>query len=398
MVAAENRLIPYDNAFGNLIVPRYRPGVRDHVSNFRYNNLVQESRMLKKAAAMFLVCASMAIWVGCVKSSSDYVYASLPAANEIVAYREDPNSGVLTQLSVSPISAGEGVQTIVIHPSKKYLYATSSISNSVSVYAISSTGALTLGPTFPTGAAPSLMVMDSAGSFLYIANSAANDVSVFSIDAGNGGLSEVSGSPFLVGPNPTNMKISPSGKFLYLTSSGTPTGIIEVWSATAGVLTIVATTPTGVNPDGLAIDPSGTHLYTANSLPDNSISEFSIDSSSGELTLISTISGTTISTPLALMVDNSGKYLYVANEATSTLVGYSIASDGSLGLLTSNYSVSTNKQPSFIASDAAGKYLFVGNQSGPAIQSFNIDLSSGELTEVASYTVGSNPTSIAATP
>ena len=62
--------------------------------------------MLKKAAALFFVCASIAICVSCSTTANRYLYAAIPggAAGEIVAYREDPNSGALTQLAGSPIT------------------------------------------------------------------------------------------------------------------------------------------------------------------------------------------------------------------------------------------------------------------------------------------------------
>ena len=107
--------------------------------------------------------------------------------------------------------------------------------------------------------------------------------------------------------------------------------------------------------------------------------------------------GESYSTPVALLIDKSGQYLYVANAGSSNLGAYSIGSDGSLTLLT-NSPFGTGAQPSFIASDPSGKYLFVGNQSSPAIQSFSLDASSGTLTSVATYSVGNTPSSIAVTP
>ena len=82
--------------------------------------------MLKKAAALLFICASMATWVGCGSTSSRYLYAAIPGSNDIVAYREDPNTGVLTQLVGSPISAGQSVHALAMHPSGKFLYATNS--------------------------------------------------------------------------------------------------------------------------------------------------------------------------------------------------------------------------------------------------------------------------------
>src|SRR5208337_5678967 len=94
--------------------------------------------MLKKLAALLLVCASAATWTSCGKTSSNYVYAAIPAASEIVVFREDPNSGVLIALSTSPISAGPGVQALAIHPSKKYVYAVNSGENDISQFTVSS--------------------------------------------------------------------------------------------------------------------------------------------------------------------------------------------------------------------------------------------------------------------
>jgi 6-phosphogluconolactonase (cycloisomerase 2 family) len=127
---------------------------------FVFDKFLQESRMLKKAAALFLVCASMAICVSCGSTSSRYLYAAIPGSNEIVAYREDPNSGVLTQLTGSPITAGQAVQSIVIHPSGKFLYAANSGEGDISLYKISSVGVLTeVTPrtnVTPDGTAPTL--------------------------------------------------------------------------------------------------------------------------------------------------------------------------------------------------------------------------------------------------
>lgn len=356
--------------------------------------------MLKKAAALLLVWAAIATWVGCGKTSNRFLYAAVPGANELFAYREDPNSGILTALSGSPITAGTGVQSVAIHPSNKFLYAANSGSSDISLFTIASSGALTeVTPRTLAGVAPTLLAMDSAGSFLYVANSGTNNISVFSIDSGSGALTEVE-TAFPVGLSPLNMKLSPSGNMLYITGStglGQP-GIIEAFSLSAGVPTVVPGSPffTGSNPYGLAIDPSGAHLYTANAAPDNSISEFTINADGSLTELSGSPIGEAFSGPIALLVDNSGKFLFVANEGSNNLGAYAVGTDGGLTLLTNSPFI-TGTQPSFIASDPSGKFLFVGNQSSPAIQSFSLD-DTGTLTSVATYSVGNTPTSIAITP
>jgi 6-phosphogluconolactonase (cycloisomerase 2 family) len=357
--------------------------------------------MLKKAAALFLVCASMATWVGCGSTSSRYLYAAIPASNEIVAYREDPNSGVLTQLTGSPMSAGQAVQSIVIHPSKKFLYAANSGEGDVSLFTISSAGALTeITPRTTVGTAPTLLAMDSAGGFLYVGNAGSNNISVFSMASGTGALTPV-GSPFPIGMTPLNMRLSPSGGVLYVTGQGQTTGFIEAFALVQGVPQTpgISGSPfaTGRNPYGLVIAPGGGFLYTANTL-DNSISEFTINATDGSLSPISgSPIGETYSGPVVLFIDKSGAYMYVANQGSTNLAAYSIGSDGTLALLTTS-PFGTGAGPSSIAGDSGGKYLFVGNQSSPVIHSFSLDRSTGALTSVATYSVPGNPTSIAITP
>jgi 6-phosphogluconolactonase len=356
--------------------------------------------MLKKAAALSLIGASMAAWVGCGTTSNHYVYAAIPAASQIVVYREDPNSGVLTALSGSPYTAGPAVQAIAIHPSRKFLYAANSGEADISLFTISSAAALTeVTPRTPAGGTtPTLLAMDSTGSYLYVASvvGLSGSISAFSINSSSGALTAI-GSPVGLGLFPLNMALAPSGNFLYVTGAGEP-GYVESWTVTSGVLSNPQLAQVGANPDGLAIDPGGKYLYVANSAPDNSISEFSINSDGSLTELSGSPIGQTYTSPVALLVDNSGKYLYVANKGSGNLSAYSIGSDGALALLTGS-PFTTNSQPGFIAIDPGGKYLFVGNQASSAmIQSFSLNTSTGALTSLASYSVGNAPTSIVVVP
>jgi 6-phosphogluconolactonase (cycloisomerase 2 family) len=360
--------------------------------------------MLKKAATLVLVCASISAWVGCGTTSSRFLYAAIPTSNTIGAYREDPNSGVLTQLSGSPISAGAGVQALAMHPSGQYLYAANSATNNLSVYQISSTGGLTeKTPRTAAGTSPTLLAMDSKGSFLYVSNSGSFDISVYSIDASTGLLKPVaqtSGATAPIGLQAMNLALTPSGNFLYVTgeeSLGQSTqGVIEAFPLTEGVLgNPVAGSPfvTGNIPLGLAIDSTGTHLYTANK-QDNSISPFTINAD-GSLTALGSAIGQTFVGAVSVLIDKSGKYLYVANQGSANVTAYAIGSDGSLGLLAGSPFTAAS-QPSFLLTDSSGKYFFVG--SGSAIQSYTLTTSSGSLTLVATYTVSATPTSMVITP
>jgi 6-phosphogluconolactonase (cycloisomerase 2 family) len=348
--------------------------------------------MLKKAAALFCLCASTGVWTGCGSTTSHFVYAAIPAANQVAAYREDPNSGVLTVISGSPFTAATAAQSLAIHPSKKFLYVANSGDNNISLFTISSKGALAeVTPRTPAGMTPVLLAMDSAGSFLYVANSGSSNISVFSITSGTGALTAVPGSPSPIGISPLNMKLSPSGGFLYVTGS---TGSVEAFTVTAGALKVLGGFQTnGISPYGLAIDPTGTYLYTAN-FGSNSISEFTIGSN-GALAAMSNspLGGASLTAPISLLVDPSGKYLYVANDVSSgSIAAFSIGAGGALTPLTTS-TFGTGGQPNSLAADPSGKYLFVGSQSS-SVQVFKKS-SDGTLASVATYSTGGTPTSIA---
>ena len=355
--------------------------------------------MVKRAAALLLVCASMAVWFGCSTSSSNrYVYAAIPSSNQIAAFREDPNAGALTQLAGSPITAGSAVTAIVVHPSKKFLYAANSGSGTISLFTIASGGGLTeVTPQTDAGTAPTQLTMDPGGNFLYVANIGSNDIFAFSIDQSSGVLTQV-GARFAIGLTPLNMKLSPSGSVLYVTNAGNP-GFIQAFPVNQGVIgpTPIAGSPftTGNQPVGMAIAPGGGFLYTTDTTT-ASISEYAIQADGSLSQLSNSPVGESFASPVSLLVDNSGKYLFVANQASTNLAGYSIGSDGAITLLTGS-PFGTSGGPSVIASDPSGKFLFVGSQGGSTIQSFSLDGSTGILTSVATYSSGAT-NSIAVTP
>src|SRR6202166_2195954 len=362
--------------------------------------------MLQKALVLVFVVASVVSFIGCGSTANHYVYAALPAANQIIAYREDPNSGVLTLIAGSPYSVGDGAHSLALHPSGKFLYAANagqagSAESDISLFSIASNGVLTevfpRTTVAPDASLPHLLLMDPAGAFLYVGNAGSNNISVFSIDSGSGALTQVAGSPFAINAPLLNMQLTPSGNFLYVSVVSQPLGLILAFSVNAGTLTFVNGYPTdGLNPNGLAIDPGGTYLYAANS-GSNSISIFSIAATGTLQEIPNSPLNVGYLVPFALILDPQGKFLYVANQGSNNVAAYSInATTGLPNILTTTTTTGafgTESNPSFLVADPSGKYLYVGNQGASAgIQSFSV--SSGNLTFLSSYGVGNTPTSI----
>jgi 6-phosphogluconolactonase len=362
--------------------------------------------MLRKALALACAMAGLAACLSCGSTESHYVYATLSSANQLIAYREDPNSGVLTQIAGSPYSVGDGAHSVVIHPSGKYLYEANpgQDENDIWQFSIASNGSLTVtgnpASVAPYASQPTILAMDPGGNYLYVMNSGSNNLSIFSIASGSGTLSQVPNSPFPIGCSPLNMQIAPSGSFLYLTcSSSTPTtlGLIVGYSLNSGQPTIIgtATSTDGLNPNGLAIDPTGTYLYVANT-GSNTIAIFSMGSTGALTELSGSPFADIYNDPTALTLDPKGQYLFVANQSSNNVAVYSITNGVPTGLTTSTttFAFTAESKPSFIMVDPGGNYLFVGNTgSPPGVQSFQI--SAGNLNPIYTYDTGNGATSIA---
>lgn len=360
--------------------------------------------MLQKASVLVFVLASITCIVSCGTTANHFVYATIPAANQLAAFREDPNSGVLTELDGSPYSVGDGAHSVVIHPSGEFLYVANpgegaNGEDDISLFDIAKNGTLTeIPPRTSLGSSaslPQVLAMDPAGAFLYSMNVGSNNISVFSIDSSSGALTQTQIFGTLAAP--LNMQLAPSGNFLFVSAVGEQNGIIECLSVNAGQLSLASTIPSqGINPFGLAVNSAGTYLYASNTSSPN-IAIFSVSSTG----VLGNVAGSPIAdgynAPQAMIFDPSGSFLYVANQGSNNVTVYSIASNGlptALTTSTSTDAYATQAGPSFIAEDPNGKYLFVGNQGTAAtIQPFSV--SSGILTGLFFYKVGNTPSSIA---
>lgn len=362
--------------------------------------------MLQRALALMFALAGIAVCIGC-STESHYLFAAFPSANQVAVYREDPIAGVLTQITGSPYSVGDGAHSLVIHPSGRYLYVANpgQSENDVSLFAIAGNGVLTeifpRATVTPLGNEPEQLVMDPSGDYLYVMNAASENISVFSINAKTGTLTQLAGSPFPIGLAPLNMQITPSGKLLFVTAVGAPYGLIEAFSVSAGTLKFAGLTSTGgLNPYGLVIDPAGKFLYASNT-SSNSIVIFSIGSSGALTQVAGSPLADIYNGPVALQMDPKGLFLYVANQSSNNVAVYTITSSTGLPVsltnITTTFAYTTQSDPSVIAFDPNGGHVFIGSQgSPPGIQSFQV--TSGNLNPIFTYKVANSVTSIAVTP
>jgi DNA-binding beta-propeller fold protein YncE len=130
-----------------------------------------------------------------VDPSGKFLYVALSGSfqpptqnNQIAVFSIDNNTGMLTQVSGSPFTTGNGPVGIAVTPDRKFLYTADSLDNTISGFSIdTASGNLTSlsGSPFTAG----------RGKFLFVANSADGTISSFGIGS-SGVISSVAGSPF----------------------------------------------------------------------------------------------------------------------------------------------------------------------------------------------------------
>ena len=187
-------------------------------------------------------------------------------------------------------------------------------------------------------------------------------ISGYSVGA-DGGLTPLA-APTLV-PGATGfgeVKIDPSKKYLYVVNSGTDStvgsGVYGFAIGADGSLTATPNSPyqTDHLPVSLAFDTSGTYLYVSNQ-QDHSISAFTINPATGELSPLATYTLVHGHLPAQLAVH--GNFLYVAVTNPSAVEVFSI--NASTGVLTEGVTGSpfgTDQGPFAVAINPQGTVLY----------------------------------------
>ena len=280
-------------------------------------------------------------------ASAKFLYVSDLANSTVQAFAINRSNGLLTPVAGSPFPAGspDDAGGIAVDPNTKFLYVTLINSDGVVGFSIdSASGALTqiAGSPFPTGNTPWQAIVDSSGKFLYVSNlyDSQGGISAYGIDSTTGDLTPIPGSPFPTQagfPGPAAFAIGAGGKFLYVGMAGTasPNNVISGFSIdpTTGVLTQLAGSPfaAGLTPLRVATDPAGKFLFAGNVL-DDTLSAYTIDQNSGALTSVAGSPFPTHSGPVDVTVDTQGKFVYVANTGSGDLSVFSLNSTS--GVLT----------------------------------------------------------------
>lgn len=346
-----------------------------------------------------------------------YVTSDFPtiiSVFSIVDEPADPNRhGALEEIAASPFDVENAAQAIAVHPSERFVYVVGSeyYDNrgahlaSISGFARNAnTGALTAIPDAQLSTRyASWGVVESSGRFVYVSGFGLG-VSGFQIDAATGALTALPGFPLRTGGvwGGGALAVDPPGRFVYMPAlffdalSHTLFGVLFGFriDAATGALTALPGSPfrAGVVPTALVVDPSGRFIYVASF---SAVVGFRIDAATGTLTALPGSPFPSGMAPRAMAIDPSGRFVYVADSPwdddcdclpPGVVFGFGI--DAATGTLTalagSPFPLGDAQYPATVALSDQFVYLGVTNLYNYThyIARYAIDDRTGALTEV----------------
>jgi 6-phosphogluconolactonase (cycloisomerase 2 family) len=334
-------------------------------------------------------------------SSTDTMYVASRVPGAVWGYHANFNDGSLTNIGGSPFAAQRGANAIVIDPSHSFAYVASGFGTApgaITSYSFDLNGSMIKVGTQTVGVSPVAVAMDGAGKFLFVANRDSNSISVFSVGA-NAALTAVPNSPFPV-TSPVSLVASPANNILFVADQSDG----WVWALQIGANGTLSSNPmlppvfSGNMPSGLAINAAGTFLYVPNQGSEN-VTGFTIATGAPDVPgTLSIISGSNAAGlgPAGAAVDPSGQFLYVVDKDSNQVSGYRIRpGTGTLTALT-NSPYSSGPAPDAIAISPTNKFLYVSNSADSSLSTYKIDPSTGNLIPASgAIPTGSQPGGIA---
>ncbi|HMR78776.1 MAG TPA: beta-propeller fold lactonase family protein, partial [Polyangiaceae bacterium] len=208
------------------------------------------------------------------------------------------------------------------------------------VVSLKSDGALNaITDTQSPGEKSHAIVVDPSGAYVFVPNNGANTISQYKYDSTTGKLTANTPSSVVTTDGPRHLDFHPSKNFAFVMNEQGNSMTAYAFDAVKGTLTAIeteATLPTSVSTPSTGADvhvhPNGKFVYGSNrSDAESTLVIFSIDQSSGELTLVGH-EPTRGAHPRNFEIDPSGKVLLVANRDSDNVVTFLI--DDATGKLT----------------------------------------------------------------
>lgn len=217
-------------------------------------------------------------------------------------------------------------------------------------------------PNAPSGTSPqTLLFMTSNKDLLNPTNPNDNELSVYAVDS-SGNLTEQPNSPYTTNPNPgvvlaVNTNAPPQttgGVFVYVGNQGSTSGSIAAFQ----LCTVVGT------------QGNSSTSCTQTQVQNNQLISIGTPSAAGQQ-------------PIAMVVDPSNSFLYVASYASSQIFAFHIATGTGLLSALAPASEPTGAQPVALAMhgnyNVSGEFLYTSNNNGQSITEFSFGAFTGAL-------------------
>ena len=325
----------------------------------------------------------------------------------IYVHRFDTDTGALEPISVA--SGADNPSFLALHPSRKYIYATSEVEefdgkSQGALYAYSvdaQAGELqSINWQGSVGPGPCHVVVDSSGRYVLAANYHGGSVCVLPIRE-DGGLESAcefiqhegsSVNPRRQGEaHAHSINLDPENRFAYVPDLGVDRVFIYRFDQISGKLTpaepAFAEVNPGFGPRHFAFHPDGRWAYVNNEIG-STITVFERDPETGALTEVQTIgtlpagfSGT--NSTAHILVHPNGRFLYVSNRGHDSIAIFTVGY-GTGRLTAVGHQSTGGKTPRNFEIDPSGTLLVAENQNSDTVVTFRIDAESGLLTPTGS--------------
>jgi len=295
---------------------------------------------------------------------------------------------------------------LVIHPSKKHLYAVGEMSGpdkkagGVSAFKINLPGGRLdfINQVSSVTAGPCHINLDATGRMAMIANYSGGSCASYQIRE-DGGLGEPASHHQHTGssvnerrqkePHAHSVNISPDNRFALVCDLGTDKVSVYAIDPGSGRMTphepAFAKVPAGGGPRHLAFHPNGKFVFVNNELTMTE-TVFAWDAEKGVLTEIETVStlpeadrGREGFSTAETVLHPNGRFVYVPNRTHDTIAVF--ACDPSTGKLTLIQNAPAEGQiPRNFNLDPSGRWMIVAHQNSNTAAVFKVDPENGKIT------------------
>jgi 6-phosphogluconolactonase len=347
-------------------------------------------------------------------NTGDYLYVANGADTFLAGFGVN-SSGTLSVLNNSPYNNGVAAQSLAVTPANTFLYAGTTngiyeyLINSDGSITVQNSGNSVAQDVIATS-----MQVDSTGGYLLavgISTSLQSQaIGIYQIDATTGLLTAVTGSPLALYTGnattptiatPTGMLITPNNSYVYVSLGALGVQVLTLGTggalSTGSAATILPPISTSSSDIGLASDPLTAFLFVAEI--NSGLRVLSIGTG-GSLKEVSGSPYAVGTGPTGVILDTTGSYVYVANKGSNNISAFTLtAASGKLTAIAGSPFASGGQVPIALVNDNTKKYIAVinngvnGSGGNSDVQVFKFDTTTdGKLDPVSTASTGTDPT------